>query len=326
MMTFDEFVSRVQSDLKNMIEEEGKRICIIPQNLNNGIVLTGLTIVEKDIDISPVVCLEHFYKELKSGKLYNNIVHDICTLLEEKMQTENFDLSTVVDFNKCKERIFVSLVNKEKNKELLAGIPHTTYGDLAAIYYIRLETFKDEMATVMLNNVLFHKYDIALEELHKIACENTPRVNGVKLENLMTKLAREMGGSSFLFCEEPLFILHNDVDMKGTGLILSSEIMDAIQEEVGELCYVLPSSVNELLLISMDYVLDYEVLKAMVVDTNENHLPEDEFLSNEVYVVDTKNREFMPYETYEKKQLQETQGKEIQPVGLSGVSPKTIGI
>ena len=56
---------------------EGIKVSLQDVTKNNGVVLTGLTIAQKDVNISPTIYLEDFYEAFLNGKSMEEIMEEI---------------------------------------------------------------------------------------------------------------------------------------------------------------------------------------------------------------------------------------------------------
>lgn len=84
----------------------------------------------------------------------------------------------------------------------------------------------------------------------------------------------------------PLSVLTNESGIDGAALIACPEVLKAVQKEIGEEFYILPSSIHEVLIMPKSDTDIVEELKEMVSSINKAEvLPEDR-LSDNVYEFD----------------------------------------
>ena len=85
----------------------------------------------------------------------------------------------------------------------------------------------------------------------------------------------------------PLFVLSTNKSYGATALIYE-DMMNIIQERFGDV-YVIPSSVHEILFVSVDTLrengLHVSDLKNMVVQVNESVVSPEDWLSDNVYLI-----------------------------------------
>ena len=126
------------------------------------------------------------------------------------------------------------------------------------------------------------------EEIYAVALKNTLRLFPPKLMNLEGYVEMSIG-AKLLFVEDEVttYILTNQKEVDGAFYLMSQELVGAIAEMLEDDLYILPSSVNEVLLVRASEVREgVDGLKAMVRDVNETIVAEKEILSYSVYHYD----------------------------------------
>ena len=126
------------------------------------------------------------------------------------------------------------------------------------------------------------------EEIYAAALKNTLRLFTPKLMNLCEYVEQSIGvGLSRREDEVTTYILTNQKEVDGAFYLMSQELVGAIAEMLEDDLYILPSSVNEVLLVRVSEVREgVDGLKAMVRDVNETIVAEKEILSYSVYHYD----------------------------------------
>ena len=106
--------------------------------------------------------------------------------------------------------------------------------------------------------------------------------------NLGRYVEMSIGGKLTLGEDEvTTYILTNQKEVDGAIYFMSPEVVGAIAEALEDDLYILPSSVNEVLLVRASEVRDgVDGLKEMVRDVNETIVAEKEILSYSVYHYD----------------------------------------
>ena len=126
------------------------------------------------------------------------------------------------------------------------------------------------------------------EEIYAAALANTLRLFPPKLMNLWGYVEQNIGiGLPYEEDEVTTYILTNQKEVDGAFYLMSRELVGNIAEMLEDDLYILPSSVNEVLLVRASEVRDgVDGLKAMVRDVNETIVAEKEILSYSVYHYD----------------------------------------
>ena len=187
-----------------------------------------------------------------------------------------------------KKSLFVKLVNTERNRELVEQSISKEFLDLSAIVRVVLKMDKEGMTSKILSKEDAEMLGMTEEEIYAAALKNTLRLFPPKLMNLWEYLEQSIGvGLSRREDEVTTYILKNQKEVDGAFYLMSRELVGNIAEMLEDDLYILPSSVNEVLLIRASEVKDgVDGLKAMVRDVNETIVAEKEILSYSVYHYD----------------------------------------
>lgn len=191
----------------------------------------------------------------------------------------------------AKKSLFVKLVNTERNESLVEQSISKEFLDLSAVVRIVLKMDKEGMASMALSKGAAEILGMTEEEIYAAALANTLRLFPPKLMNLGRYVEMSIGGK-LLFGEDEVttYILTNQKEVDGAIYLMSPEVVGAIAEMLEDDLYILPSSVNEVLLVRASEVRDgVDELKEMVRDVNETVVSEKDILSYSVYYYDKEN-------------------------------------
>ena len=188
----------------------------------------------------------------------------------------------------AKKSLFVKLVNTERNESLVEQSISKEFLDLSAVVRIVLKMDKEGMASMALSKGDAEILGMTEEEIYAAALANTLRLFPPKLMNLGRYVEMGIGGK-LLFGEDEVttYILTNQKEVDGAIYFMSPEVVGAIAEALEDDLYILPCSVNEVLLVRASELEDgVDELKEMVRDVNETVVAEKEILSYSVYHYD----------------------------------------
>ena len=188
----------------------------------------------------------------------------------------------------AKKSLFVKLVNTERNESLVEQSISKEFLDLSAVVRIVLKMDKEGMASMALSKGDAEILGMTEEEIYAAALANTLRLFPPKLMNLGRYVEMSIGGKlSFGEDEVTTYILTNQKEVDGAIYFMSPEVVGAIAEALEDDLYILPCSVNEVLLVRASELEDgVNELKEMVRDVNETVVAEKEILSYSVYHYD----------------------------------------
>ena len=188
----------------------------------------------------------------------------------------------------AKKSLFVKLVNTERNESLIEQSISKEFLDLSAVVRVVLKMDKEGMASMALSKGDAEILGMTEEEIYAAALANTLRLFPPKLMNLGRYVEMSIGGKlPFGEDEVTTYILTNQKEVDGAIYFMSPEVVGAIAEALEDDLYILPCSVNEVLLVRASELEDgVDELKEMVRDVNETVVAEKEILSYSVYHYD----------------------------------------
>ena len=188
----------------------------------------------------------------------------------------------------AKKSLFVKLVNTERNESLVEKCISKKFLDLSAVVRVILKMDKEGMASMALSKGDAEILGMTEEEIYAVALANTLRLFPPKLMNLGRYVEMRIGAELPLGEDEvTTYILTNQKEVDGAIYFMSPEVVGAIAEALEDDLYILPSSVNEVLLVRASELEDgVDKLKEMVRDANETVVAEKDILSYNVYHYD----------------------------------------
>ena len=175
----------------------------------------------------------------------------------------------------AKKSLFVKLINTERNESLVKQSISKEFLDLSAVVRVILKMDKEGMA---LSKGDAEILGMTEEEIYAAALANTLRLFPPKLMNLGRYVEMSIGGKlPFGEDEVTTYILTNQKEVDGAIYFMSPEVVGAIAEALEDDLYILPCSVNEVLLVRASELEDgVDELKEMVRDVDETVVAEKE--------------------------------------------------
>lgn len=200
--------------------------------------------------------------------------------------TKGFNMVTdkyVYDKN-IKDNIVLVLINAEANKELLKTIPHIKFLDLAFVFRWIITRNEYGFSGSIINDSLAKNIELDIDELFELAKKNTRKLLPPKVVTLKNAL-RAMNAPDDLLDNTPeysVFVLSNIYCVEGAAYIAFDDILSEIRNKLNENFYILPSSINEALIIPESFVTP-DFVKEMVRDVNNTIVTKTDKLSNNIY-------------------------------------------
>ncbi|MBQ2451002.1 MAG: hypothetical protein II273_05465 [Lachnospiraceae bacterium] len=296
-MEFTSFKTLVRDEVAKRTGEQF-HVRINDVTKNNGVVLSGITMLQDDNNISPTIYLNKYYEAYENGDItLRCIVDEVLDTYERNKVNQSVDMRFFMNYERIKDRIIFKLIHAERNKELLKDIPHIRYLDFAVVFQCLIS---DEMfgnATIMIHNAHLKIWEITENELYEKAIKNTPVLQKYDIKTMKDVLCEmmlleEMEGKEILNKNEyiedlqdatPMYVLSNRTRVQGASCILYPNILKDFASAVKSDFYILPSSVHEVILLPAQGDEDKEGLKRMVCEVNETQVEREEVLSDSVY-------------------------------------------
>ncbi len=185
--------------------------------------------------------------------------------------------------------IMYQLMNYERNRTLLEQIPHIRYLDMAIVFYYwkKEDDVMEGAYLISREEMKFWNYN--LEDLERAAAYNTPRRLPVTFQP-MEELIRELLGEETVQREDaekpwlPMYILTNQEKLFGASVMLYPQVLWAVSQSLQDDLYVLPSSIHECIIVPFSVKCSQKELQEIVTDINKTQVPEEEILSDRVFI------------------------------------------
>lgn len=282
-MTYFEF----QQELLTLLQKEfgeDYTLTITPVQKNNQVVLRGLTIHRKGLNISPAIYLESFYDAYQSGSDFSQITAQIKAAYISAQPQENIDTGFFTDFSAVRPHICMKLIHYEKNEEFLKEIPHIRFLDLAVVFYYLFPITVGENATILIHQNHLSYWNTDVQTLYDLAKENSPKLLPYYLDDILSLL-----DPASLFAipdsETPpsLYVLTNSDKLFGASVILYPHLLESIAKRMDCDFIILPSSIHEVLLIPDSLENKSLHYDAIIQEVNLTQLSQEEILSDHAY-------------------------------------------
>jgi hypothetical protein len=294
-MEFNEFVEVVKSEVEKRVGEGNK---VMANNVikNNGLSLTGLSIIEGESNISPTIYLDSLYDSYNNGSMtIIGVIDSVMEAYERNKVNKNVDMKYFLDFEQVKDGIVYKLVNTEKNRELLEDCPHVEYLDLSIVFSYLVASEEEQIASILIHNSHMKLWNVTVDELYRLAEENTSRLLGTEIKT-MSDIVREIVEEEYIDAEElehqvPMLIITNRQRVDGASCIIYHDFLKGLGEKLMTDFYIIPSSVNECILVPTQGTEDADGIKQAIKEINDTQVKLEEILSYSLYFFDRSTNE-----------------------------------
>lgn len=282
---YQKFVTDVQKLLQ---ERLGKQVKVekVTALKNNDFRKIGLTFKEPYVNIAPNIYLEDWYLQYQNGKDLDSIVTNILSIYEKIKFNKSWNTNFLYIFDSVKDKLVMRLVNLNSNKNRLKELPYVVFHDLAIIFYVLMECENKESASVPVNNAMLDTWNIDVEELYRVAKENTRKILPVEFLPLSVVINQLSGKEKIKQDDNFMYMLSNKNRCLGASTILYDGVLEKIGDMLKTNFYILPSSIHEVLILPEDLEMSQEELNEMIEETNHLVVEKEEVLSNHAYYYD----------------------------------------
>lgn len=291
-MEYLEFTRQIRQAVQDRCGD-GMRVSVGRIMKNNRNLMDTLTIMKQGGNMSPAFYISQLYEEYRRGMTVDAIAEYVMAYYRQKGQGGRVDFSFYRDFRRVKDRIACRLINYEKNRELLASVPHRRYMDLAVVYYCRIDRqVLDSEAfgrgSILIQNAHMAQWKVTPEELHDLAVINTIRQLPYELISLedMIRDTLEIAGGQGEQKRSIMYVLTNTEKWYGAVNIIFDSVLEAIGEKLRSDFYVLPSSIHECMIVPVTEEIKGVELRRMVREINADYVAEEEILGDSIYLYD----------------------------------------
>lgn len=273
-MTYSEFKTRMTEDVKKYMDGNHPGYEVSLENVAkvNRDFVEMIAISNKDTHEGPAIDVKELWDDAKRrGMSYEEMSREVMKRLD--LTLKEVPEVVIDDLNDFKSRAILTLINTEKNQNILSYVPYRAYYEFSIVY--RIIVHEDEEATTsgIVTNEMLEKAGYTEEELYKFAYENTRKdVNISKMFGM--------------------YVLTTKRGMYGAASILFPEMIKEIADHCGCDLYLIPSSTCEWMAVPVRTISGgaAEVNK-MIREANSVAVEEEEILGERCYYYDYKTGE-----------------------------------
>ena len=257
--------------------------------------LDGLSLLaqnEKNM-ISPTLYINDMYEKYSGTGDLQATLREAAEAMDEVFREATLP---ALDISTAKDNIIFQLVNTMQNEDMLKNMPHREFQDLSIIYRWVVGVEQQGLSSVVINNHVAESLEMGEEQLFRAAAENTRRILPPVVQS-MNEVMRDMFVADGMPKEladlmigeqEPemtMWVISNERKIDGAASMLYEDKLYNLAESVGTDLYILPSSVHEVIAVSVE-MGEPEELARMVSEVNMDQVDLSERLSNQVYHYD----------------------------------------
>ncbi|MCR4952027.1 MAG: DUF5688 family protein [Solobacterium sp.] len=240
-ITFEEFREEVLAEAGRQLPGEYRDCRIVVHRFRklNG-VYDGAALLRSDEEWAcggTVADLEEAYRTFREhGDLIRSAKEIVQTVTR---QAPAFQMPDMDSYEEIRKHLFIRLGSRAKNRELLQKVPYRQIGDMALTYHIRIDCDVKGVVSTIVTNDLLERLGVSVEELDEDACAGGARMFPAVVS--MTPAGNR---------KAKIFTLTNTIETNGASALFYPGMMHIMTQILPEGFFVLPVSVNQVLIAS----------------------------------------------------------------------------
>ncbi|MBR2549508.1 MAG: hypothetical protein IKE92_05720 [Clostridiales bacterium] len=300
MLSYESFKKRVMKEFLDYMPERYADCELELRKVPKvNMCLTGVVIKpkgKKGSYCSPTFYLERMYDQYKNCDSFEKVMANQAIYLEESLKYLPDDILKI-DVSSMKDKIIFQVVNTNENKEMIDLCPHRKFLDLTIVYRVIIKIDDTGVSGFLITNDIAEAEELTEKVLYQLAKKNTKKLfpfKSERIEETMGRLMRRWGADdreieeSFpdidnIPANERVYVLSNEYEFFGANALLYKDVIGKVVKNIGTDCYILPSSVHDLVILSTDAFKESGKLINLVKETNNDHVRVSERLSNSIY-------------------------------------------
>lgn len=259
----------------------------------------NITFAEHDEVCS--VHVDELYTAYQDGAKLNAIINYISNDVLHAKNNNIYDKTkTLMNYDTAKNRLFVRLLNCDRNADVLKNVVHKTLGDIALTVCVIVDDNREDLISTKILKFMVKKWGKTETDIFNEALENTYRATPPRIYKLEEMIFnREYTGDSFMeSCDEDI------ISKDGMGNCLSTTIktngavavfLPGVAEHLAELLnsdfYMAFTNIHEVMIHNAKKV-DPEDLKSVLTDTIRETVPEEDYLTSRIYKYNRRTHKF----------------------------------
>lgn len=292
----------LMEEMRNMVQKafgDDFYVSLETVKKNNGLTKNAVNIRQSDEPIASVIYIDQVLGLIKDGSTgLQDAVNEIVEMYEKQSTEITMNGAAGIMESLKKENILKKvvyrLINREKNREKLAYVPHRDFLDLAVVYCMEENKAGGLQYSVMLDDALCYSLGISLAELEEASEQNT-QARGFTVQTMddiiRQSVSEDMGatpsetlGVSMRVPARPdMWVFTSISKAYGAPILLYQKYFEDVAVGLNDDLYIMPSSIHELICIPAAGVNPGD-LRTIVREINSTQVAVEDVLSNNVYL------------------------------------------
>ena len=256
-MTIEEYAQEIATQICGTYTEVVK---------NNNIILHGVS-KHTMIDVCTQVYVDSYYD---NGLTVDEAIERVNDIIDNATVPE-FDIATFTDWNQAKKHLYVKAVNamNDPNYEITFSVPFRGFEDIILVPYVSIYSENGVNGSIVIKKEHLKLWEKDEETIQSIAYVNTR--DNFKFAEVLPIPMEEIN----------MYVATSEDMHYGSASALLS--LPDIHAQMGKPFFIIPSSVDELIILPYTDEEDVELLNQMIGEVNKEYVECEKVLSNHVY-------------------------------------------
>lgn len=207
---------------------------------------------------------------------------------------------TLMDYDTAKSRLFVRLLNCDRNADVLKNVVHKTLGDIALTVCAIVDDNREDLISTKILKFMVKKWGKTETDIFDEAIANTYRMTPPRIYKWEEMIFnREYTGDSFMeSCDEDVIskdamgnCLSTTIKTNGAVAVFLPGVAEHLAELLNSDFYMAFTSIHEVMIHNAKKV-DPEDLKSVLTDTIRETVPEEDYLTSRIYKYNRRTHKF----------------------------------
>ena len=308
MKSFNTFNNEFTGCLEGWIREmnrDGSTLKIEKREVtkNNDQLMHALILTAEDIIAAPTIYVEDFYMKYQNGERIKDLEREAIMAFAYGVMNQPKFMDFDMDSRNIRDYVILKVLEIDRNKKWLEDNMYKDMGNgLCTVPYVMMEDGNNGVYGHPVTKDIAQSEGIDEDELFELAMENTvrrlppllveacePALNESKYNKTLNPYNEEFefqaGGDMYLLTSQSGF--------SGAVAIFYPGMMEIIATLLEQDYYVIPSSVNEVLIVPVKRGPDLEQIERMTRQINAECVDTKEILSDRIFRFDRKRGELV---------------------------------
>ena len=263
---------------------EGMEVTFVKVDKQNRMGLHGCTLSMPDAAAAPTFYLEDLYEAYLNGTAVEDIAEGVLEFAKENNRAVIPNGIDVVDYESARKHLGLMVIGAEENREYLESLVCEFIEGLALVPIIFIKD-KNSTGCIKIKKDLLTFWGVTASEVMEEAKENAPKImmpTFRAMEDILREDSCPVSDDLSVPAEAELFVVSNEYFVCGASVVFYPRLLESIRAALGTDFFVLPSSINEMLILR-DVGQDRLMLLEIVKLVNRSEVKPEEVLADAVF-------------------------------------------